>query len=234
MKYSEASISKYLRLMEERIAFYMAMPEDKFLASVQLCISVGNEKIGKCLNVSQAPIFTCANSKECKWYCYDIKSNLFRKTVLDARARNTAFYKRFPQLYFDLIRKRMQNRRSNFFFRFHVAGDIPNMFYLENMVRLAEDFPHFTIWTYTKNYALVNRFIRNGGSIPENLKIMFSKWDGLKMSNPNNFPIFACKLEAGNNDYIDFERLYHCPGNCDKCKDGKGCIAGISSYADEH
>ena len=78
---------------------------------------------------------------------------------------------------------------------------------------------------------------RMNPAIPDNLHIMFSKWDGLPMSNPYKFPVFACRLKNGNVDTSDdwFAKTFKCPGNCDICKEKKcGCIGGRDTYADEH
>ena len=86
-------------------------------------------------------------------------------------------------------------------------------------------------------YSIVNEYIRDNGPLPSNFHVMFSEWDGLKMDNPYNMPVFTCKLKAGNKDRSaeSFESMYKCPGNCDICKaSGRGCIAGENTFADEH
>lgn len=126
--------------------------------------------------------------------------------------------------------------------RWHVSGDIPDYDYLERMIKIAIDHPDFLFWTYTKNYFVVNEYVKNHSgdrfkAIPENLVIMFSEWDGMPLINPYNFPIFTCKLKEGNKNHKPeyFDGLYKCPGNCDICKGIKrGCIAGENTYADEH
>ena len=54
---------------------------------VNISISDGNNKIGRCMNVSLAPIVTCANCKECKHYCYDVKACCQYENVRIARAK---------------------------------------------------------------------------------------------------------------------------------------------------
>lgn len=142
--------------------------------------------------------------------------------------------------FFHQIDDKMSRRRKNKFFRWHVAGDILDMDYFCRMVKNAKNHPDFVIWTYTKCYDIVNEYVStHGGSmaaaIPANFHIMFSKWDGMEMPNPYNFPVFACKLKGGNKDHVDFESMFLCPGNCDICKTHNcGCIAGMNTYANEH
>lgn len=217
--------------------------EAKNLDTVKMCISNGNRKIGRVMNVSLMPIVTCKHCKECKWYCYDIKACAqYPQTVIDARMRNTVILQKNRKRYFAEIEKKIANRRKNKFFRWHVAGDVIDIDYLRNMVEIAARHSDFVFWTYTKEYDIVNTFVlENGGSkekaIPQNLHIMFSEWDGQQMSNPYCFPIFTCRLKNGNKNHSFewFENLYKCPGNCDICKAcGRGCLAGENTFADEH
>ena len=95
-------------------------------------------------------------------------------------------------------------------------------------------FPSYTI--DVKEQAKIDRFLQllnTSGvairSIPENLVCMFSYWKGLPMDNPYNMPVFRCAMD--NSEKIGF----HCPGNCDFCKEHKcGCIYGNSSWVDLH
>ena len=107
------------------------------------------------------------------------------------------------------------------------------------MVKIANEFPNFIFWTYTKNYKVVNDFVRKNGknAIPGNFHIMFSKWDGMKMEHPYNFPMYACKLKNGNKDTSEkeFKNMFLCPGNCDVCKAiNRGCIKGENTFVHEH
>ena len=212
-------------------------------SEIAICISNGNRKIGRVMNVSLMPVMTCANCKECKYLCYDIKACLqYPDTVINARMRNTVLARDHREEFFHRIDEKMSRRRKNKYFRWHVAGDILDMDYFSRMVENARRHPDFVIWTYTKNYAIVNEYVSaHGGTIeaaiPANFHIMFSEWDGMELVNPYAFPIFTCKLKAGNKNHDPefFNSLYKCAGNCDVCKAcGRGCIVGESTYADEH
>ena len=205
------------------------------------CVSKGNRKIGKVMNVSLMPIMTCHNCKECKRLCYDVKACLqYSNTVLPARMRNTILATEKRDFFFDEIDKACSRRRKNKFFRFHVAGDILDMDYFERMLDICRKHEDFIFWTYTKYYQIVNEYCdKNGkGAIPKNFSIMFSEWDGMPMDNPYEFPVFSCKLKNGNKNRTEesFKRMYKCPGNCDLCKkgNGHGCIKGEDTYCDEH
>jgi hypothetical protein len=158
--FSRESIRKVLRLAGEYRAMYMAMGTD----DIKICISTGNRKIGHVMNVSLMPMVTCANCKECMHFCYDIKACLqYPNTVIAARMRNTCLYWKDRTEYFARIEKAINRRRKNKFFRWHVAGDIPDRWYLSQMVNIARNHPDFKFWTYTKNYDTVNEFVRIHG-----------------------------------------------------------------------
>lgn len=240
--FRKETIAKMLKRYAELKAYYEEMPLDEL--NRVMSISDGNTKIGKALNVSLMPIVTCANCNECKYYCYDIKAccGPHWQNVINARVKNTVLMQRDIKAYFDRIDDKLTRRRKNKFFRWHVAGDIVSMEYFEYMVKLANDHKDFVFWTYTKNYSIVNEYVKNHGNdrlkaIPANFHIMFSEWDGLKLDNPYNFPFFTCRLKDGNKNhsYEYFEQFFNCPGNCDICKaNNTGCIAGMNTYIDEH
>lgn len=78
-------------------------------------------------------------------------------------------------------------------FRYFTCGDIPNIKFIDCMVKLAIDNPGITFWTYTKKYGLVNKWIESNGNLPDNLTVIFSHWlnkDGtyFSMNNPYNLP----------------------------------------------
>ena len=228
MRYSSKTKTKYTRLIKAE-----CKKVNPFRDHVR--ISQGNKKIGRVMNVSTAPILCCGNCKNCSCYCYDIKANLQYKNVLHARAVNTVMARMNRDGFFSQIDWAISRRRTNKYFRWHVAGDILDCDYFERMVKIAIDHPDFTFWTYTKMYGIVNSWLdRNGGRLPFNLHVMYSKWEGMPMDNPYNMPEFRVRMDGMELD--PFKALHKCPGNCDACKagGGRGCIAGETIYVDEH
>ena len=234
--YKQETIDKIREQLKAEMDKFRAMD----IADIALAISKGNQKIGKVMNVSLAPLYTCGNCGKCQYFCYDIKACLQYANVRSARARNTVLALRDMTEYFRRIDVAISRRRVNKYFRWHVSGDIINREYFRHMIELAVKHPDFTFWTYTKMYWLVNQYCAdNGGreAIPENLHIMFSEWDGVPMPNPYGFPEFSCKFPEGNINHQPeyFEHIHKCPGNCDVCKAlHRGCVAGETSYADLH
>lgn len=229
--YKGETIGKVIAQLNDEINFYLHHKDD-----IKLCISAGNKKIGRVLNVSLPPIFTCPNCSECRYFCYDVKACLQYKNVRQARARNLVLLRTNKDSYFGQIRQKIARSRKCRAFRWHVSGDILDMAYLEEMIKIAEEFPSWTFWTYTKNYQVINAYCAtHGGSkdcIPGNLSIMFSRWEGLEMYNPYHFPEFACEMYM--DEYKD-SHPYLCPGNCDICLSNKtGCPYGVSSRVGVH
>ena len=237
--FKHETLKKVVRLLRSAIDFYKTEIEtEKHLAA---SISTGNVKIGRVINVSLAPILTCGPAcKHCLHFCYDIKACLQYPNVLLARARNTALALYDRQNYFDQIEKAIARRRTNFYFRWHVGGDIPDYNYFDNMARIAAKYPHFKFWTYTKQYRIVNSWIKNNGPLPANLCVMFSQWkvknsDGsitaVPFQNPYNLPVFTVRFAEEEKP----ANMFKCPGNCDICKaNNTGCIGKQNTYNDAH
>lgn len=227
--FSIESVKKCVSLLKDRKKYYFQVPA----ADIKICVSKGNKKIGRVLNVSLPPVLTCANCAECKFYCYDIKACLqYSKTVIDARIRNLCILEKDRDLYFSRIEGVIMRRRTNKYFRWHVSGDIVDLDYFSRMVEIARRHSDFQFWTYTKNYQVVNTYCEIYGrdAIPANFSIMFSEWRGLPMDNPYGFPVFSVVFKGDEKP-----QGFYCPGNCDLCKAGKlGCIGGRDVFVNEH
>ena len=250
MRYKDETLARYEAMAREMVAFY----RDEIRAGriPKMRLSSGNSKIGRVKNFSTLAILTCGNCGECKHFCYAVKDAIrFPENVMRARAINTALLWYAPQELYLQFREYFGNpRRRNRNFRFDVSGEISTRL-LHMIVSIARDFPSYTIWMYTKMYAVVNRYVarharalgilETAGAairravIPSNLYIMFSKWDGVPMENPYQFPVFAVKMTAGNREPMEWSKMFHCPGDCQVClRNHCGCIAGEDTYNEEH
>lgn len=233
------TLRKVVDLLKRFISYYK---EDIDAGrNLLVSISTGNSKIGHVMNVSLAPILTCgAMCKHCIRFCYDIKACLQYPSVLLARARNTALALYNRTEYFAQIEKAIARRRTNFYFRWHVGGDVPDYDYFDNMARIAIKFPYFTFWTYTKQYHIVNKWIKENGMLPDNLCIMFSAWKtkdengniiAVPFPNPYDMPVFTVRFA----EEAEPKNMFKCPGNCNICKANQtGCIGRQDTYANAH
>lgn len=147
-------------------------------------ISLGNSKMGNIPSVSLPPVTTCPAGAPCAKLCYAARMCRQRPNVAAAYQRNLDAYKEDPRSYFLQISAAMAVSR---FFRFHVAGDIPDYEYLAGMVDVCRQNPHCKALCFTKRYSLVNVFASDN-CMPENLQIVFSEWGDAPIENPTICP----------------------------------------------
>lgn len=192
---------------------------------LQCHVSGGNIKLDGIKNVSLPPVITCGgNCKECKKYCYAIKSFNRLPNVRIAWVENYNLYLSNPALYFDSIKTATALERV---FRWHVSGDIVDYNYFIGMINVATSNDRCEYLAFTKQYDIINTAINNGVIIPNNLHIIFSASPGVKMVNPHKMP--ECHInfkDSTKNTYTNnFNYTYNCTGNCRECVvNGCGCF----------
>lgn len=180
-------------------------------------ISKGNRKMGAIPSVSLPACITCNPDAPCFKLCYAAKISRLYKTVNNAYNNNLAILKSDPAQYWQEVEQGAKIAR---YFRYHVSGDIPNADYFNNMIATAHKLPKTTFLAFTKQYNIVNNYLNNGGTIPDNIKIIFSNWGEWKCENPHKLPECEIILK-GNKPAPDWKI---CGGNCTECAcAGIGC-----------
>lgn len=228
------TIKKYVMNMKEAVREAQREIEKRHVR-----FSYGNMKIGHVLNVSTAPIITCGHCEHCSGYCYDIKACLQYPGTAAARANNTALALAERVRFFAEISAKMSRRRKNLYMRWHVGGEIIDRDYFERMLAVSKEHAerYKAIWTYTKEHALVNEYIREHGGdracVLDYLIVMYSHWYGVEIDNPYGMPVFYTVKTMEDVERLRAEGVtWECPGNCDICKAaGRGCVAAESVYA---
>ncbi len=176
-------------------------------------ISKGNSKLGSVPNINVPAITTCRHDAPCKKECYACKGTFNYKNVKNRYAENLAVFLESPEkAELDLLSQLPYMG----FIRLHTSGDFVNMDYLKMIVRICDKLPNVKFMAFTKKYELINEYIELYGELPENLKIIFSLWDGFACDNPHNFPTSAVQLKLGNIDPLP-ANSFDCPGRCDQC-----------------
>lgn len=185
---------------------------------MKISISPGNTKMGAIPSVSLPPVITCPAGCPCSKKCYAAKLARIYPSVKNAYTRNLEILKTAPADYWEQVKTAAT---PTGFFRFHVSGDIPNPEYFAQMVKLAHDVPETRFLCFTKKYSIINDFLNEGGTIPENLHLIFSEWgDGWNVDNPHSLPTSAV-IFKGQTPRDDWKV---CPGNCAECAArGVGC-----------
>lgn len=185
--------------------------------NLKVSISKGNSKMGATPSVSLPACVTCNPGAPCFKLCYAAKITRLYKTVKMAYENNLQILNTDPGAYWEQVKQGAQMAR---YFRYHVSGDIPNLKYFNQMVLLAQELKHTSFLAFTKQYNIVNQFLNEGGTIPENLKIIFSNWGAWKCENPYNLPVCEIILK-GSQPAPDWKI---CGGNCTACAcAGIGC-----------
>ena len=180
-------------------------------------ISRGNVKLGAIPSVSLPACVTCNPNAPCFKKCYALRMSRRRESVRDAYARNLNILTTDPAAYWLQVKAAAITTR---FFRYHVSGDIVNADYLLNMVKIAQELPGTMFLAFTKQYTIVNDYLNAGGTIPANLKILFSNWGAWKCENPHGLPVCEVVLK-GSEPAHDWKI---CGGNCTECAcRGVGC-----------
>ena len=182
--------------------------------NINIKVSPGNDKMGPIESVSLSPIITCAARAigTCSKKCYACKVCRYSKEAKNAYSHNLELLKNNPALFWADVDRVL---KANRFFRFNVSGDIPNYEYFKNLVKVVSNNPHCQCLIFTKQWEIVNKYMGYNKILPDNLKVVFSGWPGLKMINPNNFPEAHVILKNGVTSARDGAK--YCSGNCFEC-----------------
>jgi len=190
--------------------------------SAHVKLSFGNRKTGALVpSVSTIPIVDCGNCKVCSKGCYDIKHVCIYPNVQISRANNSAILQQDRKRFFAEIEAQV---RFYAFFRWHVGGDIKDLDYLDNVVRIARNIPTCQFLIFTKMYDLVNNYISSNGELPNNLHLIFSDWRNAEFDNPFNLPISSPIWEDGTKGAHTTNKTFLCSGYCEECaRINQGC-----------
>lgn len=184
---------------------------------MKISISNGNAKMGAIPSVSLPACTTCNPNAPCFKKCYAAKISRLRPTVKTAYERNLEILCSDRAEYWKQVRDAAKMAK---YFRFHVSGDIPDELYFYDMVLTAIALPDTRFLVFTKQYRIVNYFLDQGVTIPENLQIIFSNWGDWKCENPHGLP--ACEVVFKGEEPRDGWKV--CGGNCTECAcRGVGC-----------
>lgn len=187
---------------------------------MRINISLGNKKLGKIPSVSFPAIVTCRDC-ECKELCYGLRMERFRPRAHSCYCRNLDYYKEDPQGFWKEVKAALT---LNAVFRFFVSGDMPRKEFVEELVNACSENPNCSVLVFTKRFEWVNEWIGCNGELPSNLKMIFSGWKGLQMSNPFLLPECHVRYKDGSTTADSNRDIIECSGNCSQCKvENKGC-----------
>ena len=201
--------------IRKRVQEMLAFRDDVDVENAHVKFSYGNRKTGALVpSVSLIPVADCGNCAVCSRGCYDVRNVCFQKTVLKSRANNSAIFKKDPLKYMMEIQEAVKFLR---FFRWHVGGDIKDYAYLVWMVSIARDTPTCEFLAFTKQYDIVNAYLRRFGSFPDNFHLIFSDWRGAEFDNPYNLPVSSPLWPDGTKGPHCTDKVHMCGGDCSAC-----------------
>ena len=180
-------------------------------ATKHVSISRGNSKMGGVPSVSLPPIITCRRCA-CHLKCYAQKIARLRPSVANAYRNNLEILLDDPAAYWREVEAAIMTSR---YFRFHVAGDIPDEVYFQHVVDVSSRNQHCQILCFTKKYEIINSYLDTGGTLPNNLHMIFSGWAGLEMQNPYHLPEAHVRYRHG--ETTARADAQQCGGNCTEC-----------------
>ena len=181
---------------------------------INVSVSSGNSKMGNIPSISFPPVVTCAIRalNTCAKKCYACKICRYSKEANNAYHRNFELFVNSPAVFWDDVDRVLKVNR---FFRFNVSGDIPNYEYFKNLVKVVSKNPPCKCLIFTKQWEIVNKYIRYNKTLPDNLIVIFSGWIGLNIINPYNLPEAHVIFKNGETSARDGAK--YCSGNCFEC-----------------
>jgi len=182
-------------------------------------LTFANIKLGGKIPQLNMPYgITCRSDAPCFKECYCTHGNMAFNSVRDSHKNKLELYKENPEAFFKKIDSEM-SFTSYKYFRWHSAGDIVDIKYLNLMCWLARRHKETRFLCFTKKFELVNTYF-DGHKKPENLIIVLSNWGNWRVNNPHNFP--ESYVDFGRGDEAIPRFAYVCSGNCGDC-DGQHC-----------
>ena len=173
----------------------------------EIHIALGNTKLGRIPNISLPPVKTCRAGILCYKKCCAYRAWRMYPNVRKAWQDNLDVYKSDCYDYFEQIAVFVGKTNAKFF-RFHVAGDIPDVRYWRGIQEISAEIPEVNFLVFTKRFDLDFSL-----ELP-NLSVVLSMWPGLE--NPTHLELPRAWCQDGTETRIPDDAL-ECYGECENC-----------------
>lgn len=204
--WSKEKVIEFAEIMQEEFENAKAHEID-----YHVYISPPNEKNAP-HSVSLLPVVDCESCGLCAKGCYDLRHDVIYKNVRKQRVINSVIAHLNPVKYFREISGRCQSLDR---FRWHIGGDILNEDYWCGMVRVANENPHCKFHVFTKRYTIINQYLDDGHTIPDNINLRLSQWSNFEVYNPHGLNI--CRVALPNEVVKTDAHSAVCNGDCTRC-----------------
>lgn len=178
-----------------------------------ITISKTNSKLGIINSINLPAVVTCRPDAPCIKDCYARRGNFVFSNVKRSHENNLAEYISNPAMYFTQV---VASTFALRFFRWHASGDIVDETYFNGMIDVANKCKDTIYLCFTKKFEIVNKYISEHGSIPDNLRIIFSAWKHWMPDNPHNLPVAYVYNKTRDDGNVP-ENAIDCCGKCYKC-----------------
>jgi glycosyltransferase involved in cell wall biosynthesis len=187
----------------------------------EVSISEGNRKLGNVYNISLPPIKSCGSNLPCYRKCYARKAYRMYPSTRKAWDKNYELYNKDPGKYFNVLDNFLTEKKPSHF-RLHVAGDFPDIQYLQKVVELVENHKDTKFLAFTKRFDLLN-IVK---SCPANLSIVLSAWPNFPMDKElqKKYPVAWMYDKKDKDNRIPKKDVIKCNSNCQTCNKNKGKV----------
>lgn len=182
-------------------------------------ISIKSKKLGSIPTINLLASASCRKNAPCAKGCYAKKGNFQRDNVIKPHLENYLLYNENAEGFFQEINKFLNSGIVIYkYFRYHMAGDIVDMKYLYEMIKLANANKQTKFLCFTKKYELVNLYLSVNKTLPKNLIVVLSYWDNtFKVENPFNLPVAYVDFKKKSRNVEIPNNAKECNGDCTNC-----------------
>ena len=151
--------------------------------------------------------------------CYAMTGfyNMFKKKHEENHDRKLNNYYKDTKLWTSTFSSYLNKYEKSGYFRWFDSGDIPSYDFLLNIVNIAKNTPNIKHWLPTKEYKLINKFYKQGNSVPGNLVIRVSA--PMIDTEINGYPNTSSVTKNSKTNSI----VCNAPQQDNQCKDCRLC-----------
>jgi hypothetical protein len=182
------------------------MPSYSFSIPAQKCITGSKLRLKK--------NSTCSS-------CYALKGRYVFPNVKEAlfnrlNKMNSLGFDQWTKLMTELISR----KEKSGFFRWHDSGDLQSIDHLKAIVQIARNLPQVKFWLPSREVKIIKDYLKESGSIPDNLNIRISAFFIGSALNPKELKKLNCTGSS-----VGFKNSFNCPSSKqgNKCLDCRAC-----------